>query len=456
MDEVGRELDRLRRGWSAARAHDLAWGIHLSVLVLAVAAAWGSRLLGPWPLLGRLEGRMLAALGVAALLLVLGPLLRLLLGRILGVSRLHLAHRLDDDRAWGDAADTALGLPGGPTVFAVESFLRAQTAGRLRDLEPARLWVRRLAGRWKSRFLFSLVFLLLFLFLFALLAPGVGGLFGEGGAGWGESAGVGTRPEEDVREPFDADLWLREHARLALRATDAKERPLGLTVRLRTDRPLPEPYAGDLEIVWDGEAVGIGALEAEAGERVDRRVDLDLGALQPLAEQLTPGRHVVQARLTPRRGPWEAPLESNRQIVVLEEGGGGSGREGPPRPAPQPEPELPEPEPESPEPPPTRMPNGEEEKPAPPPPDEGRVEVVDPLVRHEDEKVEKPEAVVAVPDPEAGLEPPPLVGLEEALGEFERVVERAMGDERLRGADRTFLLRYFRALRAAAGKGAPR
>ncbi len=68
-------------------------------------------------------------------------------------------------------------------------------------------------------------------------------------------------------------------------------------------------------------------------------------------------------------------------------------------------------------------------------------------------KVHKEDAVVAVPDPKAGLEPPPLVPLEEALREFERVVERAMGSERIRGADQAFLLRYFRALEARARGG---
>ena len=57
--------------------------------------------------------------------------------------------------------------------------------------------------------------------------------------------------------------------------------------------------------------------------------------------------------------------------------------------------------------------------------------------------------MVAVPDEQAGLEDPPQVPLEEAVAEIERVLERAMGDERVRPSDRAFLLRYFRALQKA-------
>jgi hypothetical protein len=44
------------------------------------------------------------------------------------------------------------------------------------------------------------------------------------------------------------------------------------------------------------------------------------------------------------------------------------------------------------------------------------------------------------------------VPLEEALRDFERVVESAVGSERLTARDREFLLRYFRALRDATGR----
>lgn len=77
--------------------------------------------------------------------------------------------------------------------------------------------------------------------------------------------------------------------------------------------------------------------------------------------------------------------------------------------------------------------------------------MVEPLVRKDPETVKKDDAVVAVRDPEAGLRPPPVVPLGEALREFDDVVERAMGRERVGGDDREYLLRYFRALRERAG-----
>jgi hypothetical protein len=75
---------------------------------------------------------------------------------------------------------------------------------------------------------------------------------------------------------------------------------------------------------------------------------------------------------------------------------------------------------------------------------------VDPFVREDARTVRKEDALVAVPDPEHGLAPPPQVPLREALQDLDAVVERAMGDERVRPADRAFLLRYFQALREAA------
>jgi len=451
MDDVRRELDRLRRGWGGTRARDLAGRVHLVVLGAAFVAAFASRVLGPWPVIGALEGRWIATLLAVAGLWAVGPLLALLLPRLVRIPRLELARRLDDTLAWRDAADTSLGLAGGGTT-SVESFLAVQTAGRLRDLDARRLWPRSVSGRWPRR-------ILLFLFAFVLLAPGVLGLFDEAGAGRGERAGLGTSPEERPREPEDADVWQRAHMRLFLSADAPREKPLALEVLWGTDAPLPAPYEGDLFLLFDGEEVPLGPMSAEAGEKVEQPRDLDLGRIEALEELLTPGRHVAQTVLRPRRGPWREPLESRRLEIVLEEGGDGSGAgdsdqaepqpqaETPPQPQPAPEPE---PEPQPPPEPPPPVPEGPEERPAPPPPGEGPDEVVDPLVRHHDETVRKEEAVVAVPDPEAGLEPPPQVPLSEALAEFERVVERALGDERARGADRDFLLRYFRLLREGA------
>jgi hypothetical protein len=79
-----------------------------------------------------------------------------------------------------------------------------------------------------------------------------------------------------------------------------------------------------------------------------------------------------------------------------------------------------------------------------------RDEVVTPLAR-EGERVKKDEALVAVPDPQAGLVPPPPIPLARALTEFGPVVERAVLSERVLPADREFLRRYLDALRRAAG-----
>jgi hypothetical protein len=74
---------------------------------------------------------------------------------------------------------------------------------------------------------------------------------------------------------------------------------------------------------------------------------------------------------------------------------------------------------------------------------------VKPLV-NEGDTVKKESAVVEVKDPDAGTKPPPAVPLADALRDFERVVERAVGSERIPPADREYLRRYFRALQRLA------
>jgi len=451
MDDVRGELDRLRRGWGTARARTVAGRVHLVVLGAALVAAFGSRVLGPWPGVGALEGRWVATAIVIGALALLGPVLALLLARLLHPPRVAFARQLDDRMAWHDAADTALGLSA-ERSRRLDTFLTTQTTGRLRGLDVDRLWPKRLSGRWPRR-------ILLFLFAFVLLAPGVTGLFDERGAGRGERAGLGARPEEqEPDEPVGADRWQRDHMRLFLRAEAPKERPLEIRLRWKTDEPLPAAWAGDLVLLFDGEEVDLATvLEAAAGEEVDQTIRFDLAEIEALQELLTPGRHVAQALLRPRLEPWQTVLQSNRLEIVLEDGGGGGDGDGEdeqeePQPQPQPEgqPEPqpePEPEPQPEPPPPPPSPEGPDEVPAPPPPGEGPEDVVDPFVRDEAETVHKDDAIVAVPDPEAGLKPPPPVPLSEAMREFERIVEQALGDERVRGADREFLLRYFRALR---------
>lgn len=455
MDDVRGELDRLRRAWARSRARVLAGRFHLVALGAALVAAFASRVLGPWPVVGALEGRWLLTGAVVVGLALLGPALAFALAGLLHAPRVAFARRLDDSMSWHDAADTALGLAGGGRR-PLDAFLTTQTAGRLRGLEPDRLWPREGGGRLPP---WVLPGLLLLLFASVLLLPGVTGLLDERGAGRGERAGLGTSPEERPAEPLDADVWQRDHMRLFLRADAPREQPLELRLRWKTDEPLPAAWAGDLVLLFDGEEFPLGALEAERGASVDVAEPLDLGELEALQERLTPGRHVAQALLRPTAGPWRATLESNRLEILLDpDGSGGDGdgedeqSEPEPQPAGQPEEQPqpePEPEPEPPPPPPT--PEGPDEQPVPPPPGEGPEVVVDPLVRHPDETVLKEDAVVAVPDPEAGLKPPPPVPLSEAMRQFQKIVEHAMGDERLRAADRGFLLRYFRALRDGAG-----
>ena len=74
-----------------------------------------------------------------------------------------------------------------------------------------------------------------------------------------------------------------------------------------------------------------------------------------------------------------------------------------------------------------------------------------PLVK-EGEKVKKDEALVAVPDDDAGSSVPKPVPLSEALRRFDRVLERAVGSEHLRPADKAFVQRYLEALRRGIGK----
>jgi hypothetical protein len=77
---------------------------------------------------------------------------------------------------------------------------------------------------------------------------------------------------------------------------------------------------------------------------------------------------------------------------------------------------------------------------------------VTPLVR-EGPRVRKDDALVAVPDPKAGASPPRAVPIEDALRDFERVVESAVSDERVLPADRAFVRRYLEALRRAVVPG---
>ena len=446
MDDLRRELDRLRRAWAAARARAVLGRIYLAGLAGLALLALASRLLGPWPPFAALEGRVLLVLGSAAALWLLLPLLDRLAPFLGRPAPEAFARRLDDQHAWSDAADAALGLAPSPAgLRPVEAFLTAQTTGRLRELdERAFVPPRRL--REKHRRLGRGV--LLFLFVFALLAPGVDGWLGRGGAGRGDTRALAGADPADGG--LDANRWLEEHARLYLTVPDREKAPLALRARLRTDRPLPVAYRTRLQLVWDATTtVDLEAVDVPEGEEAQREFDIDLPSLEALADELTPGRHVAVARIVPEDGPFTAPLESNEVVLQIEEGGGGGGGGGD---APQPQPEpTPEPSPEAP-PEEVPTPEGLQEEPPEPPRGPEEIEVVDPFVRNDD-RVEKEDAIVAVPDPEAGLEPPPPVPLAEALRDFDRILERAMQGERIRASDRSFLQRYFEALRRGVASG---
>jgi hypothetical protein len=253
-------------------------------------------------------------------------------------------------------------------------------------------------------------------------------------------------------EPTDADRWMREHGRATLRLPDPLEEPTRLRRTLLTDLPLPARFAGEAWLLFDDlEPVLLGPVLGERGERLALEDDVRLDALGALAQHLTPGEHRARVRFAPTSGPWRSPVTSNEVRLLVKPrspkgggGGGGGGEPPPPRPSESPPPPPP--------PAPAPVPDGVEEKPPQPPPDTGREEVVTPLVAP-GAKVQKERAVVAVRDPEAGTKPPPPVPLERVLQDFDRIVERAVPEERWRPSDREFLLRYFEALRReAAGR----
>lgn len=320
MEEVRRELDRLRRAWAAAWGRALLGRLYLGALGVLALLALASRLLGPWPPFAALEGRVVLVLAVAAGLWFVWPLLRRLAPYVGRPAPEVLARRLDDRHDWSDAADAALGLAGRERdLWPVEAFLAAQTTGRLRQLDERALGPRRVM-RERSRRLGRA--LLLAVFVFALLAPGVDGWLGRGGAGRGDSdALAGADADEGA---LDANRWLEEHARLYLAVPDPAEAPLVMRVRLRTDRPLPADYLTTLELIWDEDlVVSLDDVDVAAGEEAKREIALDLRSVEALADALTPGPHVVRTRLVPRQGPFTAPLVSNEVEIQIQDGDGG-------------------------------------------------------------------------------------------------------------------------------------
>lgn len=428
MPSVREGLLRLGSAAAAARAGAWARRWHTRLLGGAALLAWVSSALVPLPLLGGLRGQWTASLAAAGLLVAAGLALRILARPLLTPRPERLAARLDDERGWKDAAGTALGVEARGASSPVASHLVAHAADLLQREPLAPGPAARRAGRPWLRIAFVA------LFLCALLLPGVHGLLGRGGAG-------GTPPPPT---PADADAWLREHARLRLDRVHPEDRcSLVLDASFTTTEPLPAAYAGTLVLVWDDALeVPFAAVRAERGAPARVGVGIDLGAIVALGHARTEGAHRVAARLVPSAPPFSQALRTDAVAVeVCGPGGGGGGAGGKPPPEPPPEP------PPTPERPPT-----EPKPPPPPPPPSGREEAVRPLT-HDGETVKKDAAVVEVRAPDAGTQPPPAVPLADALREFDRVVERAVGSERIPAADKDYLRRYFRALQRLAGPG---
>lgn len=225
----------------------------------------------------------------------------------------------------------------------------------------------------------------------------------------------------------------------------------GLRTRLRWNLPAPVLGEGSKRVRarvmfrWDGEGpFALGEIEFGSGDELDFPLDLRFGDHEALAPLLTEGIHRLDVYLEPLPDSYpfsRGPLHAGRVFVSLGQGGGGAGADDDP----ESEPEPPEPEQPAPTP-----PEGADEGAPPPPPQ--RTEVVDPFVR-EGDTVRKEDAVVAVPDPDAAVKPPRRVPLEDALREFEKLEERAVGEERVAPRDRDLLTRYFEALRDAVRKG---
>jgi len=205
MEVVRHELRRLARGYARRVGRGRAARWHVALLVLAVAAAFVSRVILPLPGLAWLEGRIVPVVLSALALYGLGTLLALLMTRVLRPRVKVLARDLDERHGWRDETTTALSLPPEPRDASVSALLVAQTQGRLREIDASSL--TKVRSTWvRPRRLLAVLFALV------LLAPGVRGLFGEMGAGhegkgtFGADGGADSVP---VPRPMRADFWLQ-------------------------------------------------------------------------------------------------------------------------------------------------------------------------------------------------------------------------------------------------------
>ena len=453
---LSRELSRLGRACARSEGRRTGRRVARGLLAAFLLACLVHRFGPGLPGLHRLERSPLHAAVAVGVVFLLAAVAGRLAALDLRPSSRRLARRLDDALGLADATDAALtadparGL--GPLVA-------ERAATRLAAVAPATVFGAT-PGRSRVSVLLAVASLLV------LLAPGVLGIGGASGAGRGPDLGPGHRPSPDTARkgdeltPEEADRWLDAHARVDLEVPDPAKAWNRWVARLRTDAPLPAAYGADVEVEVDrrgpfgpvADLVALPALVAHVPADV-------VGDRPPEAKALlTPGRHDVRVVLRPTRTPWRRVLTSPWIEVVVpppDDGGGGAPPppSTPPPPTPPPPSAPPPPQPPPPTPPPTPPPPA-----APPPPPQPTPpadasfhdEAVTPLVGAGD-TVRKDEARVAVRDETAGGRAPRTVPIDEALRDFERVVERAVSSERVLPADTTFLRRYLEALRRASG-----
>ena len=228
----------------------------------------------------------------------------------------------------------------------------------------------------------------------------------------------------------------------------------GFRAHLRWALPAPQVAGGEgassvqapITMTWDEEQddtrYPMGRVRMIPGQVLNEAVDVRFDDHAGLRERVTVGQHLARFYVAPRRDGQPltaAPVPVGFALIEVGEGGGGGGGSASDEPQPKPQEEdesnAPEPQAEGATPPP------------PPPPDKERFEVVEPFLRN-DETIDKREAVVAVEDEDAGVEPPERRPLRKALPELQRALEHAVQEENYSPRDRAFLRRYFEALEA--------
>ena len=231
----------------------------------------------------------------------------------------------------------------------------------------------------------------------------------------------------------------------------------GVRVRLRWELPTPqlgeadtEEILADVQMRWDGEGPwDLQSVAFGAGEEIDLPIDIRFAEHEGLAELATEGTHRVDLYLVPKEGSYPfstGPLHVGRVWIDLGEGGGGGGGGSDEQESEKPQEEQPEP--------PQPIPEGDEEREPDPPPPSGREEVVK-AFQNEGEEVEKEDAVVAVEDPNGGVEPPKRLPIQEALREFEKQAEKEIRREGISPRDRDYFRTYFESFVKEARKRAP-